>query len=403
MAIIKAPLKTDAPGKCSRWRVVLYVKGKQEWTTHPSRGAAQEYERAQRSRLKSGTHIARQDKVTVRQLYDRFKADREARGKRTSTIAWYASVAKKDLLAAEHGLADRECGSVRPDDFSQMFERMLAAGASTSKVNKVITMGRALWRFAIKRRLAEQHPLIGFERYAKNAKNPTRKVNRGAYSETELKAIFDAARPHELALVALLALTGARPGEVFALRRCDLDLTAGVATIARSWDWRGKVFTEPKTAAGKRAVPLGGWLVERLREHVEREGIAGDALLFATRQGNPYNPSNVRRDIWHKLVKRAGVRSLDMYSLRHTYATFARAAGQAAYNVSRVLGHSRSTLVDDVYGHGNDVAMTAVALAVEGRLFGNKLRVIEGGGGARDVRETLDNSIASQTNAKASA
>lgn len=403
MAIIKAPLASDPPGKCSRWRVVLYVKGKQEWTTHLSRGAAQEYERAQKSKLRAGTHIARTDKVTVAQLYDRFMADRLARGKRTSTIAWYTTIAKKYLLAPEHGLAEREAGSVRPDDFGRMFERMLAAGASTSSVNRVIVMGRALWRFAIKRRLAEQHPLIGFERYAMNAKNPSRAVRRGAYSETELKAIFDAARPHELALVALLALTGARPGEVFALRCCDLDLVGGTATIARSWDWRGKVFTEPKTAAGKRAVPLGGWLVERLREHVEREALQGDALLFATRQGHPYNPSNCRRDIWSKLVKRAGVRALDMYSLRHTYATFARSAGQAAYNVSRVLGHSRSTLVDDVYGHGNSAAMTAVALAVEGRLFGSKLRVIEGGVAPRDVRQTLEESSATQTNAKASA
>ena len=31
------------------------------------------------------------------------------------------------------------------------------------------------------------------------------------------------------------------------------------------------------------------------------------------------NPSNVRRDIWSKLLARAGVRALDMYSLRHTF------------------------------------------------------------------------------------
>ena len=388
MAIIKAPLTTDTPGKCSRWRVVLYVKGKQEWTTHPSKGDAQEYERAQRSKLKSGAFIARTDKVSVAQLYERFVADRNARGKRASTMAWYATIAKKHLLASEHGLADKEVGTVRPDDFGRMFEHMLSHGCSASSVNRVLVMGRALFRFAIKRRLAELHPLAGFERYARTAKDPGRKVNRGAYTEADLAAIFAAAKPHELALVALLSLTGARPGEVYALRRCDLDLTAGHATIARSWDWRGKCFTEPKTASGKRLVPVGGWLVERLAEHVEREAIAADGLLFATRQGNPYNPSNVRRDIWSKLVKRAGVRVLDMYSLRHTFATFARSSGQPAYNVSRVLGHSRSTLVDDVYGHGNSVAMTAVALAVEGRMFGNKLRVIEGG--ARDVRQPLE-------------
>jgi integrase len=63
------------------------------------------------------------------------------------------------------------------------------------------------------------------------------------------------------------------------------------------------------------------------------------------------NPSNVRRDIWTKLVKRAGVRALDMYSLRHTFASLGRVAGESTFNVARAMGHSRSMLVDRVYAH----------------------------------------------------
>ena len=62
------------------------------------------------------------------------------------------------------------------------------------------------------------------------------------------------------------------------------------------------------------------------------------------------NPSNVRRDIWTKLVKRAGVRSLDMYSLRHTFAS---------------LG-----LVDQVYAHSLQSGMASVAERVTARALG---------------------------------
>jgi integrase len=114
-----------------------------------------------------------------------------------------------------------------------------------------------------------------------------------------------------------------------------------------------------------------------------------DALVFSTRNGRPLNPSNVRRDVWTKLVTRAGVRSLDMYSLRHTFATLARTAGEGAFNVSRQLGHSKSTLVDTVYAHSLALGLAAMSERVTARAFGTtpQLRLIDGG---RDVREPLE-------------
>ncbi|HKU16256.1 MAG TPA: site-specific integrase, partial [Steroidobacteraceae bacterium] len=223
-----------------------------------------------------------------------------------------------------------------------------------------------------------------------------RRVKRGAFTEAEVQSLLRAARPHERAIVGLLCFTGLRPGECYALRWQDVDLTAGAAVISRNWDWRGKKFTAPKTEAGKRAVALSGWLVEELRAHRERTQAEANALIFATRTGQPLNPSNVRRDIWLKLVKRANVRPLDMYSLRHTFASLGRVAGEEAFNVARAMGHSRSTLVDEVYAHALPSGMASVAERVTARVFGEqpKLRVIEGGA-TPSVRQPLDETPAS--------
>jgi integrase len=115
------------------------------------------------------------------------------------------------------------------------------------------------------------------------------------------------------------------------------------------------------------------------------------------------NPANVRRDIWTKLVKRAGVRPLDMYSLRHTFASLGRVAGESAFNVARALGHSRSILVDQVYAHRLQSGMTSVAERVTARALGEqpKLRVIEGG--QRDVRQPLDETLAEVVEKQATA
>src|SRR6202000_252428 len=109
------------------------------------------------------------------------------------------------------------------------------------------------------------------------------------------------------------------------------------------------------TAAGIRVVPLSGWLVAELAAHKERTSAKG--LVFPTRKGAPMNPSNVRRDIWAPLKKRAGVRALDLYSLRHTFASLGRTAGESAFNVSRMMGHTKSLLVDQVYAHSMQSGM----------------------------------------------
>lgn len=63
---------------------------------------------------------------------------------------------------------------------------------------------------------------------------PSARVRRGAFQESEVRAILTAARPGELALIGLLCFTGMRPGEAYALRWLDLDLADGCARIARS-------------------------------------------------------------------------------------------------------------------------------------------------------------------------
>jgi len=95
-------------------------------------------------------------------------------------------------------------------------------------------------------------------------------------------------------------------------------------------------------------VALSGWVVSELTAHKARSDGTAEALVFANHNGKPMNPSNLRRDVWLPLRKRAKVQELDLYSLRHTFASLGRTSGESAFNVSRAMGHSRSTLVDAV-------------------------------------------------------
>ena len=97
------------------------------------------------------------------------------------------------------------------------------------------------------------------------------------------------------------------------------------------------------------------------------------------------------------------MRELDLYSLRHTFASLGRTSGESAFNVSRAMGHSRSTLVDAVYAHSLQSGMASVAERVTALALAKqpKLRVIDGK--PRDVRQPLDEQPAEARETRASA
>ena len=390
MAIVKAPLKTDAAGKCTRWRVILYnpATHKQEWhTVNGTRRAAEAFEREQDTRLSKGTYVAKAERLTIAQIAESFLKECKARSRRSSTLANYESVLNGHILPK---FGTWEAGTVRKSDVRAWLGELLEDGKSVELVNRIIRVFKTVLFHAVAElEVVERNVLLRFKPYERTEASPGKRVNRAAFAEEEVQRLLSAARPHERALIGLLCFTGIRPGEALALQWKHADLTAGAARICRTWDCRGKMFTAPKTEAGNRTVALSGWVVRELEAHKERTGGEPETLSFATNTGRPMNPSNVRRDIWTKLVKRAGVRPLDMYSLRHTFATFGRVAGESAFNVAHAMGHSRSTLVDAVYAHSLQSGMASVAERVTARALGEqpKLRVIEG---QRDVRRSLE-------------
>jgi hypothetical protein len=100
--------------------------------------------------------------------------------------------------------------------------------------------------------------------------------------------------------------------------------------------------------------------------------------------------------LWVCMPPRAGRLNLIAMAFRtitgraseHTFASLGRVSGEAAFNVARAMGHSRSTIVDQVYAHSLPSGMASVAERVTTRALGltPTLRVIEGGhSDARDV------------------
>jgi integrase len=182
---------------------------------------------------------------------------------------------------------------------------------------------------------------------------PARKPDPRPPSPEEAARIVTAAwesDPDWGMLVWLTMTTGARRGELCALRWSHVDLSTGVVTIRRAVAQDGRHREEKDTKTHQqRRVALDPETVALLREHRGRcearvealgESFSSDAFVFSlSPEGREHLvPSSVSQR-YGRLVKRLGIQT-HLHNLRHYSATELIAAGVDVRTVAGRLGHS---------------------------------------------------------------
>lgn len=185
-------------------------------------------------------------------------------------------------------------------------------------------------------------------------------------SVAQISAAFEAIEhdPHLTMFLRLAATTGARRGEVCALRWSDFDLTSMVVTIAHSVvDLSGEALTVKGTkTGGVKRLALDARTVDMLTEYRaqqvaqakrNRTRLVADPYLFVGRPDGsvPWRPNTVTL-AWSRLRKRAGLpETVRLHDLRHALATRMLAAGDDIRTVSGRLGHADPSTTLRIYAH----------------------------------------------------
>jgi integrase len=169
------------------------------------------------------------------------------------------------------------------------------------------------------------------------------------------------------ALVLLATFASLRWGEVTALRRCDLDLTAGSVRVRAAFSERrasGSAITlgPPKSKAARRIVGVPRAIIPDLREHLAAfVGSEPGALVFTAPSGTPLRRRNFNRATgWSYVVAAIGVPGLHFHDLRHTGNTFAAASGAGLKDLMARMGHDseRAAMIYQHEARGADAAIT---------------------------------------------
>jgi integrase len=160
-------------------------------------------------------------------------------------------------------------------------------------------------------------------------------------------------------VVDLLLATGARIGEVLALRWCDIDLTMPATptlTICGTLVYlKGKgVFRQPwtKSTAGYRTLILPRFAVHMLRQRHTRNP-DGDPV-FQSRRGTWLAPWNVRRQ-WREARKDTGLTWVTPHTFRKTVATLLDREASTSAAASQ-LGHASEAITTMYYVEKSAIA-----------------------------------------------
>jgi integrase len=194
------------------------------------------------------------------------------------------------------------------------------------------------------------------------AKNPCR-IAGGAAEQHEEQRFLPLEQLYQLAgvvpsryraLVLTAGLAGLRQGELFGLRRFDIDLPGAAIAVQRKRLRlaSGEVIEDaPKSRAGRRVVALPSTLVAELGSHLEQfvEPDA-DAFVFTSSTGLPLERSNFRHRIWLPAVDEIGLDGLRFHDLRHTAGTLTARTGATTKEIMARLGHA-SPQAAMVYQH----------------------------------------------------
>lgn len=141
--------------------------------------------------------------------------------------------------------------------------------------------------------------------------------------------------------------TGLRPSEQVALRWTSID--EGYIHIERSIV-RKVEKAELKTEGSFRGIELRPKMIETLQAQWEMTKGFGRPYVFVNTEGRPIQQENLGNKIWRLALEKAGVPYKRMYETRHTFASWALAAGESPEWVAKTLGHVNALMVYRTYG-----------------------------------------------------
>lgn len=314
--------------------------------------------------VSQGTHTPDSATVSVAEAARIWLNRAEAEGLERATVQAYRGLANLHVIPL--------LGSTKLSRLSrpavEAFRDELVKTRSRAMAAKAVRALSSIIAEAQRRGLVSQNVAAGVK-----VSRPSRdKTKIEIPTKDEIRAMLEAADLDFKPMLLTAVFTGLRASELRGLRWADIDLKGATITVSQRVDQWGNAGP-PKSAAGRRTVPIPAAVVQSLREWRLRCPKGPLGLAFPDSTGGVQVHKNILSRRYYPAQQRAGLaRRYSFHALRHAAASGFIKQKVDLKRLSGWLGHSTVMLTLDRYGHLliDEQGDAAIMAAAEAELLG---------------------------------
>ncbi len=173
-----------------------------------------------------------------------------------------------------------------------------------------------------------------------------RKIRIHPFSFDEWRVLMDHMLPWYRPYFELAVQTGLRPSEQVALKWGAVDEEFIHVELSRVYN---REKADLKTEESRRRIQIRPGIRNSLEKQRKMAKRFGSPYVFLNTLGRPILQDKLR-EVWARVMKKCGLPYRRMYETRHTFASWALAAGETPEWVARTLGHVDTSMVYRTYG-----------------------------------------------------
>ncbi len=266
--------------------------------------------------------------------------------------------------------------AITPAHCQSLLDSMTKAGKAPRTVAHCRAAMSSCWKLAVRMRVVPTNVVRDTEA-PKKVRPELRTPNAD-----ELRALLGVVEDTIWEPAVLLSVrTGARRGEVLAVRWCDVDFDKAqlsiVASLQRSLNG-GMVRMDPKTKQSTRTIPLDRDTVTRLRKLRMQQAsrllalgirVTDETPVCDDGTGAPINPERYSK-AWGPIAVRAGCPGVRLHDCRHGVASLLAARNVRTELIARTLGHADESFTMRTYIHPKSEELEIVAAVIGDALGG---------------------------------